>query len=83
MINPQWLNGTYIIRNKTYDYKDDFLYDANKTDIEAVPYKQFIQENPEQKDCFQPILDTLDYQPGLLRKVPNIIITEGKMISML
>ena len=48
------------------------------TDIEAVPYRTFVAKYPDQKDYFQPILDTLDYQPGLLEKVPNIITTEGK-----
>jgi len=78
LINPKWLNGAYIVRNKSLNYKDEFSFDSEKTDIEAIPYKQFVAKYPKQQDYFQPILDTLDYQPGLLEKVPEIIVTEGK-----
>ena len=46
--------------------------------IKAIPYKNFVANYPNQQDYYQPVLDALDYQPGLLEKVPNIIITEGK-----
>ncbi len=78
LINPDWLSGAFIIRNKNLDYDDELNFDSEKTDIEAIPYKQFASQNPEQRTYFQPILDALDYQPGLLEEVPKIIITEGK-----
>lgn len=78
LINPDWLSGAFIIRNKNLDYDDEINFDSEKTDIEAIPYKQFASQNPEQRTYFQPILDALDYQPGLLEEVPEIIITEGK-----
>lgn len=78
LINPEWLNGAYIVRNKALNYTDELNYSADKTDIDACPYKEFVANHPDQRDYYQPILDTLDYQPGLLEKVPSIIITEGK-----
>jgi energy-coupling factor transporter ATP-binding protein EcfA2 len=78
LINPKWLNGAYIIRNKAFDPDDEFNFDSENTDIEAVPYKRFAAQHPDQRTYFQPILDSLDYQPGLLEDIPNIIVTEGK-----
>lgn len=78
LINPEWLNGVYIVRNRNLDYNDELNYDNSNTDIEAVPYKKFVASHPDQQDYFQPILDALEYQPGLLEKIPSIIITEGK-----
>lgn len=77
MINPKWLEGAYVVKNEAVDYSEPFG-DRKVTNITAVPYKRFVADYPDQQDYFQPILDTLEYQPGLLEKVPNIIITEGK-----
>lgn len=78
LINPQWLNGAYIVRNKAIKYDDEFNYDSTNTDIEAILYKQFVSKYPNDTDYFQPILDILDVQPGMLEKVPQIVVTEGK-----
>ena len=77
MINPQWLEGAYVVKNDAVSYSD--IDDETKTtDIKAIPYRNFVSQYPHQQDYYKPILDTLDYQPGLIEKVPNIIITEGK-----
>lgn len=78
LINPEWLNSTYIIRNKGLRYKEDDDFDLKKTEIEAYKYKQFVSHYPNQTSYFQPILDVLDYKPGLLEHVSNLVITEGK-----
>jgi predicted ATPase len=78
LINPKWLSGVYIVRNRSLDYNNEFAYDNETTDIEALLYKKFVAKHPNQKSYFQPILDTLDYQPGLLEEVPYMILTEGK-----
>ncbi len=77
LINPEWLEGAYIVRNKALDYKD-IDYDSSKVDIEAVPYRQFVSKYPDQETYFKPILDSLDYKPSDLELVPDIIIVEGK-----
>ncbi len=78
LINPLWLNGTYIVKNQAINYQSTFDFDTNETNIKATIYKQFVSANPTQQDYFQPILDSLDHQPGLLEKIPDIILTEGK-----
>ncbi len=78
LINPVWLNATYIIKNKGLEYKEDEDFNSSKTEIEAYKYKQFVSNYPNQISYFQPILDVLDYQPGLLELIPDIVITEGK-----
>ena len=77
MINPKWLEGAFVVKNEAVNYSDPFG-SSILTNITAVPYKQFVANHPDQQDYYQPVLDALDYQPGLLEKVPNIIITEGK-----
>ena len=77
MINPQWLEGAYIVKNEAVNYETP-ISEPKTTDITAIPYKKFVAQHPQQHDYFQPILDTLDYQPGLMEKVPNVIVTEGK-----
>lgn len=78
LINPMWLNGTHIVKNEAINYKSGFDFDTNETNIKAIIYKQFVSKNPKQQDYFQPILDSLEHQPGLLEKIPDIILTEGK-----
>jgi predicted ATPase len=78
LINPLWLNAAYIIKNKGLEYKEDDDFNATKTEVEAYKYKQFVSAFPTETSYFQPILDVLQYQPGLLELVPNIVITEGK-----
>lgn len=77
MINPEWLSGVYVVRNKGINYREISAI-SKETNIEAIPYRQFVASNPSQKDYFQPILDALNYQPSSLEKIPDILITEGK-----
>lgn len=78
LINPDWLHGMYIVKNKAINYNNDLNYIPSVTDIEIIPYKKFVSKYPNQREYFQPILDTLDYQPGLIEKIPSIVIVEGK-----
>lgn len=78
LINPLWLAGAFIVRNKALDYDDELDFDSSKTDIEAILHKKFVANYPDQRAYFQPILDKLEYQPSLLETVPNIIVLEGK-----
>lgn len=77
MINPKWLEGAFVVKNEAINYLEPFS-SSSTTDIKAIPYKNFVASYPNQQDYYQPVLDALDYQPGLLEKIPNIIITEGK-----
>lgn len=78
LINPMWLESTFIVINKAINYEDEMESNTRETDVDVVPYKKFAAEHPNQKDYFQPILDTLDYKPSKLEMVPKIVVVEGK-----
>ncbi|MCY4321037.1 MAG: AAA family ATPase, partial [Bdellovibrionaceae bacterium] len=75
LINPKWLAGTYIVKNKAIDYDNP---EEGKTDISIDSYKNFAAQYPDQEYHFKPILDALDYVPSKLELVPSLIFTEGK-----
>ena len=76
--NPKWLAGAYIVRNKAIDYDNPEGADTTETNINAIPYKNFVAEYPDEQDHFKPILDALEYTPSNLEVVPATIFTEGK-----
>lgn len=78
LINADWLEGAYIVQNKSLDYDKELSYNSSRTDIDALPYRQFAANHPNQQTYFQPILDKLDYRPSLLENVPDMVIVEGK-----
>lgn len=78
LINPKWLSGAYIVKNKAIDYDKEFNAITENTDVEATIYKQFVVTHPEQRTYFQPILDAIEYSPSNLEEVPNIVLLEGK-----
>ena len=78
LIEPKWLNGTYIVKNNSLNYENEEEFDSNQTDIASILYRQFVASYPNDKNYFQPILDKLEYQPSMLEDVPNIVMTEGK-----
>ena len=78
LINPKWLSGAYIVRNKAIDYDKEFNTIIDNTDVEATIYKQFVVNHPQQRTYFQPILDAIEYSPSNLEEVPNIVLLEGK-----
>lgn len=78
LINPKWLAGAYIVRNKAIDYDNPEGADTTETDINAILYKNFVAQHPNEEDHFKPILDALEYTPSNLEVLPATIFTEGK-----
>jgi predicted ATPase/5S rRNA maturation endonuclease (ribonuclease M5) len=78
LINPMWLEGTYIVKNEAYDVTNDFNYTSKNTNIKIHKYREFVEKNPSDIDYFQPILDVLEYQPSSMEKLSNALILEGK-----
>ncbi len=78
LINPKWLAGAYIVRNKAIDYDNPEGADTTETDINAILYKNFVANHPNEQDHFKPILDALEYTPSNLEVLPETIFTEGK-----
>lgn len=80
MVSPSWLEKTYIIENSAIKYDEDEFVSAisEQTKIEAIPYRQFVSENPGKTSYFQPILDRLDYAPSDLEFIDPSLMVEGK-----
>ena len=78
LINPLWLENTYVIKNEAIDYDHEEEYSSKNTDIRINTYREFSTRHPNQSNYFQPILEVLDYSPSNLELVPDVIFTEGK-----
>lgn len=79
MINPEWLEGTFVVRNKGLDYDTDAdQYTARNTSITLDRYRNFAVRHPSKVTYIQPILDVLDYSPSKLENVPDVVMVEGK-----
>jgi predicted ATP-dependent endonuclease of OLD family len=78
LINPQWLENTFVVKNDAIDYDNEEEYDSKQTNISIYKYREFATKFPSQTSYFQPILEILDYAPSNLEFVPEVVITEGK-----
>ncbi|WP_316784181.1 ATP-dependent nuclease [Pedobacter frigiditerrae] len=78
LINPIWLESTYVVKNEGLRLERPEEYDIRKTNIIIQPYREFAAAHPHNTAYFQPILDVLDYTPSNLENVPNCVFLEGK-----
>lgn len=83
LINPLWLNGAYVIINKSISEEQlegQFTQDSVAYKISAEKYYNYVSRNGQSVKTvlFQPILDKLDYAPSQVEPTPQIVITEGK-----
>lgn len=78
LINPDWLENTFIAKNLALDYSDDVSFDARQTNISLTRYREFVSKYPDQTNYFQIILDVLEYRPSNLENIPDIVMIEGK-----
>lgn len=82
LVEPRWLEHAYIVENKAIDYDENALagvsYANKDIDIKAIPYRQFVSENPGKTSYFQPILDKLEVRPSRFDLRENCVILEGK-----
>lgn len=82
MVDPRWLEQAYIVYDGASEPDsriiDEGVRPDSSVDIKAVPYRQFIQDRPNQTSYFQPILDTLEVQPSHFDYKVGGLIVEGK-----
>jgi len=81
LISPKWLSGAYIVKNNAIDPNAKAItgvMSVKPADIKVSRYFDFAAQSPKQETHFQPILDVLEYRPGSLEQVPEIIVLEGK-----
>jgi ABC-type Na+ transport system ATPase subunit NatA len=82
MIEPKWLEQTFIVTNRAdapvSSLLDDISLDDESLDVKATTYRSFVDEHPSQTSYFQPILDRLEVIPSRFDiKKPSIVV-EGK-----
>ncbi len=78
LINPHWLESTYVVKNNGLNIDQPEKYNVKKTKITIEAYRSFVLNHPHNTAYFQPILDVLDYAPSDLELIPNCILLEGK-----
>jgi len=78
LINPAWLENTFVVKNEAMDYENEEEYNSKKTKISIHKYREFATKYPNQSNYFQPILEVLNYAPSNLDLIPDIVMTEGK-----
>lgn len=78
LINPKWLESTFVIKNQAIDYENEDNFRNSDTNIIISKYRDFAVKHPNQTNYFQPILEVLDYRPARLDLVPKLVFTEGK-----
>ena len=78
LIDPKWLENTYIVRNEALDYEKDELFSSLITNINIERYRVFVSKYPEKRNYYQPILDVLEYRPSNLEMAYDAIFVEGK-----
>lgn len=82
MIEPKWLEQTFIVTNRSDNPSTSVLaeisLDDESLDVQVAPYRSFVDQHPGQTSYFQPILDRLEVVPSRFdHKRPSIVL-EGK-----
>lgn len=82
MIDPKWLEQTFIVTNRAGSPGDSVidsaLLDDTSLDIKATRYRAFIEREPNQTSYFQPIIDRLNVVPSEFDYSPPSVVLEGK-----
>jgi predicted ATP-dependent endonuclease of OLD family len=82
MIEPKWLEQTFIVTNRadtpSSSMLDDISLDDESLDIKAATYRSFVNKHPNQTSYFQPILDRLEVVPSRFDTKKSSIVVEGK-----
>lgn len=82
MIEPKWLEQTFIVSNRTDDPSDSILDDISlddeSLDVKASSYRSFVNSHSNQTSYFQPILDRLEVAPSRFDIKTKSIVVEGK-----
>lgn len=82
MIEPKWLEQTFIVSNRSekneQNIVDTAVLDDESLDIQATRYRSFVQSASDKTSYFQPIIDRLDVVPSKFDyNIPSVVL-EGK-----
>lgn len=82
MIEPAWLEQTFIITNRSESPRESIVdsatLDDESLDVQAHRYRKFVNDHPSETSYFQPIVDRLDVVPSKFDyNLPSVVV-EGK-----
>ena len=82
MIEPKWLEQTFIVSNRAdapaSSLLDEVSLDDESLDVKTATYRSFVNLHPGQTSYFQPILDRLSVVPSKFDMHKASIVLEGK-----
>lgn len=82
MIEPKWLEQTFIVTNRAdapeNSLLDQISLDDESLDVKVSTYRSFVNTHPNQTSYFQPILDRLEVVPSKFDLHKASIVVEGK-----
>jgi len=78
LVDPNWLDNAFVVKNEGLTYGEEDRYVARNTNVVVERYRKFAATHPDQTTYFQPVLDVLDYKPGNLENIPDVVMVEGK-----
>lgn len=82
MIEPKWLEQTFIVTNRsdapTSSLLDEISLDDESLDVRVSTYRSFVNSHPGQTSYFQPVLDRLAVVPSKFDTHKDSIVLEGK-----
>lgn len=82
MIEPKWLEQTFIVTNRSdapgSSMLDEISLDDESLNVQVATYRSFVNKHPGQTSYFQPILDRLEVVPSKFDTHRASIVLEGK-----
>ena len=82
MIEPKWLEQTFIVTNRSdappASVLEEISLDDESLDVKASTYRSFVNAHPGQTSYFQPVLDRLQVIPSKFDITKGSIVLEGK-----
>ncbi|MEX3007281.1 AAA family ATPase [Hoeflea sp. TYP-13] len=82
MIEPKWLEQTFIVTNRSdaplSSLLDEISLDDESLDVQVATYRSFVNSHPGQTSYFQPVLDRLAVIPSKFDMHKDSIVLEGK-----
>ena len=82
MIEPKWLEQTFIVTNRADapldSMMDDISLDDESLDVKVATYRSFVHDHPTQTNYFQPVLDRLEVVPSRFDIQRQSVVLEGR-----
>lgn len=82
MIEPKWLEQTFIVTNRAEapakSILEEVSMDDESLDIRSETYRSFVNSHPSNTSYFQPILDRLDVVPSKFDMRDPSVVVEGR-----